>query len=1021
MAARDLLCKKTLGVDWFSSLIILLGCVLWISTPTFADKPTPDEAVSLLRDGNARFVKGESLHPRTDHTRLTQAGAENQGDHAYATVITCSDSRVPVERIFDAGVMDIFVIRVAGNVCDTDEVGSIEYGLAHVNTPVLVVLGHTQCGAVTAVTAAVQGHGHALERNIPPLVDNIQPAVERAIHLHPDAEGSELIEAGIEQNVYQSITDLFHKSPATRELVKAGKAKVVGAIYDVGTGNIRWLDETKSTELLAQVETDPSRALNALASGEHEQSTTSHTDTNHNPQTKPVDATNHTESEVNLSSTGTFAAPPLPVLQHVSFGAEAGHVEPWDLHIEPYENAISTSVLIGLTILTVVLTILLSLRLAKIKSSDGTILRGFTIGTKLTLTMGILLTLLLTLGTFTMHSQDVVEKDSHRYTSLMVDIELLSEIELDVLNMQLSAQGFISNNSDEALTEYSNHAASALDKIRTAKQVIKEPEHLKIVEDIEHQIVAYDQQFIQIVRVTDEQNAIINGQLDPTIKRLDSLLHAVVESAEHAGDTHLATVAADALNRLSLGRAAISRFIRTAAPADAAIAEQQVELGEHELTQLIQASDDPSIKHWLSEADQGYQFYIERNDRLGKLIANRQAIIHDELLPDGQAVMVDAEELIGLINQEEEHLQDEIDASTAAARVEMLIIILISVLITVSVTIWLIRNITTTLSKVLKALQAVSVGDLTNEPMAITSKDEMGELARATDRMSGSLKEMVSELTTTSEEVTSAATEISASSEEIATGGREQESQLSQIASAIEQMSAAVAEVAQKASEASTTASRAGECAQQGGMIVSNTVEGMHQIQNAVNASASSVQELGKRGDQIGQIIAVINDIADQTNLLALNAAIEAARAGEHGRGFAVVADEVRKLADRTTTATEEVGDSIKAIQQETSEAVTRMQTGTDSVEQGMQQAAQAGDSLQEIVSAAGEVATMIQSIAAATEQQSSASEEVSRGVENVAAVARQASEATSQAAVASTQLSSKAEQLLQMVGRFKV
>ena len=100
--------------------------------------------------GNIRFVEGKSQHPHTDSARLIQAGKENQANHAYATVITCSDSRVPVERIFDAGIMDTFVIRVAGNVIDTDEAGSIEYGLAHVNTPVLVVLGHTQCGAILA-------------------------------------------------------------------------------------------------------------------------------------------------------------------------------------------------------------------------------------------------------------------------------------------------------------------------------------------------------------------------------------------------------------------------------------------------------------------------------------------------------------------------------------------------------------------------------------------------------------------------------------------------------------------------------------------------------------------------------------------------------------------------------------------------------------------------------------------------------------------------------------------------------
>lgn len=157
----------------------------------------------MLVDGNTNFVKGELTHPHLSPARMIEAGQVNQGDHAYATVITCSDSRVPVESIFDAGIMDVFVIRVAGNVCDTDEIGSIEYGLAHVNTPVLVVLGHTQCGAVTAVTNAVEGHGHALERNIPPLVDNIIPAVKKAKKDHADKLGLDVVPYAIEENVWQ--------------------------------------------------------------------------------------------------------------------------------------------------------------------------------------------------------------------------------------------------------------------------------------------------------------------------------------------------------------------------------------------------------------------------------------------------------------------------------------------------------------------------------------------------------------------------------------------------------------------------------------------------------------------------------------------------------------------------------------------------------------------------------------------------------------------------------------------------
>lgn len=222
-------------------------------------KPSPDEAIKMLQQGNKRFVTGESTHPHADSARIIQAGREDQGDHAYATVITCSDSRVPVELIFDAGIMDIFVIRVAGNVVDVDEAGSIEYGLSHVNTPVLVVLGHTQCGAVTAVTAAMTGHGHSLECNIPPLVDNIEPAVQKSLDDYPGAPTRDIIRFAIEENVWQGIRELFMRSPSTRDLVKSGQAMVVGAIYNVGTGKVKWLSQDKTVAILNDVENDPEK------------------------------------------------------------------------------------------------------------------------------------------------------------------------------------------------------------------------------------------------------------------------------------------------------------------------------------------------------------------------------------------------------------------------------------------------------------------------------------------------------------------------------------------------------------------------------------------------------------------------------------------------------------------------------------------------------------------------------------------------------------------------------------------
>jgi methyl-accepting chemotaxis protein len=310
-------------------------------------------------------------------------------------------------------------------------------------------------------------------------------------------------------------------------------------------------------------------------------------------------------------------------------------------------------------------------------------------------------------------------------------------------------------------------------------------------------------------------------------------------------------------------------------------------------------------------------------------------------------------------------------------------------------------------------------GDLTQRVDA-SRKDEIGQLGKWFNEFVQKVHDLIGSVAIAADEVTSASSQIAGTNEEMAAGMGEQNQQITQISAAVEQMSASVIEVARKSSEASTRSQESGQIAEQGGEVVSQTVNDMQMIAEAVNSSAASVSELGKRGEQIGQIIEVINDIADQTNLLALNAAIEAARAGEHGRGFAVVADEVRKLADRTTKATEEISESIKAIQTETDQAVSRMNKGTEQVSEGVDRASQAGQSLEQIVAAAKDVSGMVQSIAAAAEQQSAAGEQVSRSIQAVSTVTNQVSEGSRQAAQSATVLSDKAQGLRGLVNKFK-
>ncbi|MBO6514426.1 MAG: methyl-accepting chemotaxis protein [Phycisphaerales bacterium] len=333
----------------------------------------------------------------------------------------------------------------------------------------------------------------------------------------------------------------------------------------------------------------------------------------------------------------------------------------------------------------------------------------------------------------------------------------------------------------------------------------------------------------------------------------------------------------------------------------------------------------------------------------------------------------------------------------------------------------LLRNL---LAKPLHATVAVvkemANGDLTQR-LNIKRNDEIGMLGHWFDVFASKQHEIISNLSDTTHVVASASTQLAASAEQMAAGMDTQQQQTQQVAAAVEELSQSVGEVAAKSSDATTASIESQRLAEEGGSIVSNTVEEMQGIAREVQSSADTINTLGEKSQTIGEIIAVINDIADQTNLLALNAAIEAARAGEHGRGFAVVADEVRKLAERTTEATEEVSQSIQGIQEETKSAVTLIEGGSERVGKGVDLASQAGEALESIVNGSMGVQGMVQDIAAAANQQSAAADEIARAIEGINSVTSESSVGASQASQAASDLALQAEGLQEMVGQFKL
>jgi len=319
-----------------------------------------------------------------------------------------------------------------------------------------------------------------------------------------------------------------------------------------------------------------------------------------------------------------------------------------------------------------------------------------------------------------------------------------------------------------------------------------------------------------------------------------------------------------------------------------------------------------------------------------------------------------------------------------------------------------------------KALEVMATGDLSVRVTA-DYKGQHAKIKNSINGLGNSLESLVIRLREAVEATASASAEISASSEEMAAGAQEQSVQSNEVASAVEQMTTTILQTTKNAAGAAENAKNAGIIAKEGGEVVEKTIQGMIRIAEVVNSAASTVEKLGKNSDQIGEIIQVIDEIADQTNLLALNAAIEAARAGEHGRGFAVVADEVRKLAERTTKATKEIASMIKQIQTDTSGAVTSIKTGNEEVDKGRVLAQEAGTSLKQIISASEKVMDDVTQVATASEEQSSTAEQISKSIEGISSVTHQNASTTQQIARAAEDLNNLTENLQNLILQFKV
>ncbi len=587
-----------------------------------------------------------------------------------------------------------------------------------------------------------------------------------------------------------------------------------------------------------------------------------------------------------------------------------------------------------------------------------------------------------------------------------------------MLRARMKVKDFLITNDPADASAFEEDAELFRDAIEASKQSFQNPHRRELVTRIAEDFARYEETFARVKGVIEQRNTHITT-MNEAGKDTRSVLTGVMASAVQTNDIQTLALAAEAQQNLMLARLYALAYAKTSNPEDAQQATRWITALDEVLADRPLTGPHAAA---FAQAARNREAFESEFALVRSLCDERNTLVLGTLDVLGPKIMALGEEVQQSLIADTHTVQDE--AATLATSIKSTVIGLAGagIVIGTIVALFLSRSIVRSITVVVERLREIADGDgdLTVRLRDI-GKDEFAELGRCFNRFVVKLSEVIGSAKEVSLSVASASQQVAASAHEIAANLDRQEAQAMQISSAAEEMSHTVTDVAKNAANASHASSQNKDTAAKGGEVVGSTVREMEAIASEVQSTAEIVAKLGERGDQIGEIIEVINDIAEQTNLLALNAAIEAARAGEHGRGFAVVADEVRKLAERTTGATQQVAQSIGEIQRDTKVAVERIESGSARATQGVNLAKEAGTSLSTVLDSSESVRDMVTSIAAATEEQSATSQEIARVISEMSQMSRETSAGARQSSEAAALLSEQAELLQSTVSRFKL
>ncbi|SIO95272.1 HAMP domain-containing methyl-accepting chemotaxis protein [Vibrio spartinae] len=631
----------------------------------------------------------------------------------------------------------------------------------------------------------------------------------------------------------------------------------------------------------------------------------------------------------------------------------------------------------------------------------------------------VLILLSIVLGA-SIYSLQSVSDGISKYRDLARETNLSGRLQTNMLMVRMNVKDFLITRDTDDITSYQKYLAKMKGFLNEAKQSVHSPERKDLIEQVDQSINTYNTTFNQVVELVRQRNA-LEKQLGIYGQEMRESIAQIIQSAYQEGNATLTYNASQAQRAMLVGRLFVVKFLQSSQEEDFTIAITNMDAGlQDELSVLKQDLQGTPQQKLLNTFLKAHQDYLKDMRDINSLISQANGMINHTLDELGPQIAADVEKVTQSVMQEQDTLGPQLKDSTTRSIEVTILLSVLAILLGIVASYLLTIVITKPVQKAVKAANQLADGDLTVN-VGKTSKDETGLLLAAIQNTAVNLKQMITTISGASTELASASTELATVTEQSSQSIIRQESETEMVATAMNEMTVTVHDVANSASQAAGAADQANQEAESGAGVVQRTITAIHSLSESVTQSSERLSEVEQEVHNISTILDVIRGIAEQTNLLALNAAIEAARAGEQGRGFAVVADEVRSLASRTQDSTQEIQNIIEQLQQGTQSTVAAMNQGKKQATDCVKQADETNETLQAIIHAISVINDMNMQIASASEQQSTVAESINENIVNVRQIAEENAVASDETRQSSGEIARLAEQLNQLVARFKI